>query len=442
MLEHWKDHFHPHEGNDHRPHAYRAVGAVALSLVVLSIVAFTSLQSHYITHSEHFLSAVLPAVLVDLANEDREKEGLSALTSNETLAQAAQMKADHMAEHEYFAHDAPDGTTPWEWFAQAGYEYELAGENLAINFSDSKDVEEAWMNSPLHRENILEEGFTEVGIATAKGEYEGDDTVYVVQMFARPSSAELAERETDAMIQGDSTDTDITTSEPEEEPVEEPTVADADTTSQPEPDPEPEPIAQASTPESESEPDLEPEPEPEPTPEPEPEPAPTAEPTPSGAATTGPATTTDTETESATPTLVATTFATPTPMAQVQGESGIALNPFGSDIGRQASQMAHLLSQPEFLFRTLMLTLFALIALSLLISVGVEAKRHHVPQALKSLGALVMLLLVFYLGINFIFKDPAVATEKLTEISAEVLVDQSDSRLLAEMSVSGSILES
>jgi uncharacterized protein YkwD len=194
MFEHWKDHFHPHEGNDHKPHAYQAGGAIALSLVVLAIIAFSGLQTSFVTQSERFLSAVLPSVLIDLANDDRADEGLATLEPNEALQVAAQMKADHMAELGYFAHDAPDGTTPWEWFQAAGYEYELAGENLAVNFSDSDDVEQAWMNSPKHRENILEQGFTEIGIATAKGEYEGEETVFVVLMFGRPSAAELADR--------------------------------------------------------------------------------------------------------------------------------------------------------------------------------------------------------------------------------------------------------
>jgi len=427
MFQHWKDHFHPHEGNDNNPHAYRIAGAIVLGLVVLTIVSFTSLQSYYITHSERFLSAVLPAVLVDLTNGDRAEEGLAALEPNQTLQQAAQMKADHMAEFEYFAHDAPDGTTPWEWFAAAGYEYEAAGENLAINFSDSADVERAWMDSPAHRENILEEGFIEIGIATARGEYEGDDTVFVVQMFGRPTARNLAQRDGGSAVQGESTTEPNIQSQPE--PEAEPTLAAVVDTEPSEPDPEPEPT-------------FEPQPEPDTAPAPEqntesePEPEPTSPPstdeddepveavTNSDTATTQPATSSDGN--GLTNESTALTFATPTPISQVQGESGIALQPFVSDVSQQASELAHLLAQPEFLFRTLMLTLFALVVLSLLISVGVEAKRHHVRQALKSLGALVVLFIIFYLGITFIFADPQIA-------------NYSDNRLSAEMSVSGSI---
>jgi uncharacterized protein YkwD len=406
MFEHWKDHFHPHEGNKHEPPAYQTAGAVALTLVVLAIVTFSILQTSYIQNSERFLSSVLPAVLVDLANEDRDDNDLAELTANETLARAAQLKANHMVENEYFAHDAPDGTTPWEWFAEAGYQYETAGENLAINFSDSADVERAWMDSPAHRENILEENFTEIGIATAKGEYEGEETIYVVQFFGRPSAAELAEREdgSNQLAQADTTSEEPAESEPNQEPS-----AVAAQQSSPSETTAPAPEPEADTPQPDSLAQAQPAPAESQSPEE----------TPAEPATTTTSNETNNQLES---TTSLTTFAEPAPLAQVQGESGIALTPSGGAVSRQASQLAHLVSQPRFLFKTLMLTLFALVALSLLVSVGVEAKRHHVDQAAKALGALVLLLAVFYFGSNFFFADTVVATEKLSEVSSKILV--------------------
>lgn len=418
MFEHWKDHFHPHEGNDHNPHAYRVAGALALALVVVSIVAFTSLQSRYITQSERFLSAVLPSVLVDLANEDRAEAGLDKLTPNETLKQAAQMKANHMAELGYFAHDAPDGTTPWEWFAEAGYEYVTAGENLAINFSDSKDVEEAWMDSPLHRENILEEDFTEIGIATAKGEYEGEETVFVVQMFGRPSAEELAQRST-----SDRSNVALA-AETEEAPEGEEDTAEVEPENDVEVQSATETDSEAGSDESDNETrnegaeldntdalsegtvvnHMEPEPEP-------------GESDDAADANDGTAANSESDRSTTTP---FTDFDPPRTLAQVQGESGIALTPTLSGIEREASQMSHLLSQPEFIFKTLMWTLFSLIALSLLISVGVEAKRHHVAQAAKALGALAVLIVIFFAGTHFLFPDPEITAYSDNRLSAVI----------------------
>jgi hypothetical protein len=92
-----------------------------------------------------------------------------------------------MVQKSYFAHNSPEGLTPWHWFKEAGYDFTYAGENLAVNFGDSIDVNRAWMNSPLHRANILNGHFTEIGIATAEGIYEGRPTIFVVQLFGKPA---------------------------------------------------------------------------------------------------------------------------------------------------------------------------------------------------------------------------------------------------------------
>jgi hypothetical protein len=91
-----------------------------------------------------------------------------------------------MATKGYFSHTSPEGLSPWHWFDTVGYKFMYAGENLAINFSESTDVEQAWMNSPGHRANILNERFTEIGIATAQGTYQGQPTIFVAQMFGKP----------------------------------------------------------------------------------------------------------------------------------------------------------------------------------------------------------------------------------------------------------------
>jgi len=132
---------------------------------------------------------VVSAALVDLANTDRSQEGLDALTTDPRLTAIAQAKANDMASSGYFAHTSPAGRDPWYWFAQEGYEFVYAGENLAIDFSDSGDVNRAWMSSPSHRANILDAHYTHVGIATAQGMYQGRLTVFVVQVFAAPAAA-------------------------------------------------------------------------------------------------------------------------------------------------------------------------------------------------------------------------------------------------------------
>lgn len=160
-------------------------------MFVLTLLTFIGANLHaYLWQSSDWLvSTVLPSVVVKLTNDERSDLSKAPLRRNVTLDAAAQMKANHMARNEYFSHYAPDGTSPWYWFNQAGYTYAHAGENLAIHFTDSTEVVDAWMNSPTHRENIVNGNFTEIGVGTAKGEYEGYETVYVVQLFGAPAAA-------------------------------------------------------------------------------------------------------------------------------------------------------------------------------------------------------------------------------------------------------------
>lgn len=158
---------------------------------VLVLITFlgANLQAVLWQSSSWLVSTVLPAVVVDLTNEERSHNNARPLQRNAVLDAAAQLKAEDMAKNEYFAHFSPTGVSPWHWFDEADYVYAHAGENLAIHFTDSSEVVEAWMNSPLHRKNIVDGKFTEIGVGTAKGEYEGYETVYVVQLFGTPAVA-------------------------------------------------------------------------------------------------------------------------------------------------------------------------------------------------------------------------------------------------------------
>lgn len=190
-----KKHFVPHEGNAHRPHFLRGetmrvvIGTVlAVELIVFVAPVLGHLDAHFSSGG----AAVLPAALADLTNQQRTSEHLAPLSDNPLLDQAAQAKAEDMAAKGYFAHTSPDGKTPWYWLDQAGYNYDYAGENLAVDFTDSSDVTQAWMNSPAHRANIEKASYTEVGTGVATGVYEGRTVVFVAQEYAHPRTAAAA----------------------------------------------------------------------------------------------------------------------------------------------------------------------------------------------------------------------------------------------------------
>jgi len=188
-LSHWLHKlFIPHSSNEEKPHVLRDA-SVQLFLFV-TILCFTLSVAHQaIVRNTNFLAAVYSSALIDMANADRRAVSLSELRVSPLLQAAAELKAEDMAAKGYFAHYSPEGVSPWYWMRQAGYSYIYAGENLAIDFSDSAPVESAWMNSPTHRANLLNGKYTEIGIATREGVYQGRQTTFVVEMFGRPKVA-------------------------------------------------------------------------------------------------------------------------------------------------------------------------------------------------------------------------------------------------------------
>jgi uncharacterized protein YkwD len=119
-------------------------------------------------------------------NQKRVENGLSPLTQNSKLSDAACRKAKYMFDNNLWAHYGRDGTTPWSFISATVYRYLYAGENLAQNFMLSGDVVNAWMASPSHRQNLLNGNYTDVGYCVSNGTLNGTETTLVVQMFGRP----------------------------------------------------------------------------------------------------------------------------------------------------------------------------------------------------------------------------------------------------------------
>jgi len=121
--------------------------------------------------------------IIELTNKERADLGLSALEPNHNLAQAALDKASDMLAHGYFAHTTPSGKPFYEWIENERYHYLYAGENLAIDFGTNEGVMTAWMKSPTHRANIVNENYSEIGVVALRGEWNDHETTVVVQMF-------------------------------------------------------------------------------------------------------------------------------------------------------------------------------------------------------------------------------------------------------------------
>ena len=188
----WKDLFLPTVANNQQAkilHPSFLSFLVAGFLVVQFSLNYFSL---FFPRVLGYASNIVADRLVELTNQERTKQGLAPLSNNATLNEAALRKAGDMFALNYWAHNSPNGRTPWSFFKDVGYGYVFAGENLARDFNDSESVVSAWMNSPSHRENILNGHYEEIGIAVVNGTLQGVETTLVVQMFGKPAVKKTA----------------------------------------------------------------------------------------------------------------------------------------------------------------------------------------------------------------------------------------------------------
>ncbi len=184
-----KDYFIPHADNAYKPQILSGRSVAFVIMIALVAESAFVFGAKYILPQSKLFGIIEVNALIDETNASRVTNGLPDLQVSPLLQAAAQAKANDEATKGYFAHTSPQGLTPWYWFEQAGYDFDYAGENLAVNFSDSQDVTNAWMNSPEHRANILSTDYTQIGIATAQGVYQGEPTTFVVEEFGTPAPA-------------------------------------------------------------------------------------------------------------------------------------------------------------------------------------------------------------------------------------------------------------
>ena len=101
-------------------------------------------------------------------NASRTENRLPALTLAPGLSAAARLKLADMQKRGYSGHVDPDGKLVWPLVKQAGCRYRAAAENLASGYTDARKMEQDWMRSPVHRDNILNRGFGVAGVALSQ----------------------------------------------------------------------------------------------------------------------------------------------------------------------------------------------------------------------------------------------------------------------------------
>lgn len=179
----------PRASNNHRAYALHlpSISFYIIALLILQI-GLTTISKINPSVLGYASNISINDLLAD-TNEKRQVAGVGSLKINDQLNAAAAAKAADMFAHQYWAHTSPLGKDPWTFISASGYTYVFAGENLARDFGDSRGVVDAWMNSPSHRDNLLNSRYQDVGFAVVNGKYGDLETTLVVQMFgAKPSS--------------------------------------------------------------------------------------------------------------------------------------------------------------------------------------------------------------------------------------------------------------
>ncbi len=111
--------------------------------------------------------------MVDLINAERVRRGLNPLVVDPTLTEIARSHSQEMFELSYFDHKSPISGSPFDRMKAAGIHYQAAGENIA--YASNVDVAHyGLMDSPSHRDNILEPNFEKIGIGVILAESWGE----------------------------------------------------------------------------------------------------------------------------------------------------------------------------------------------------------------------------------------------------------------------------
>jgi uncharacterized protein YkwD len=137
-----------------------------------------------------FAGEITRQSVIDGMNAARAEQHLQPLRENARLDSAADDRMHDMEDLGYWAHQSPDGRSPFTWLRVRNYEFELAGENLATGFETEELLMSGWLESKGHRENILSSEYQECGVSIIDGgttrRAAGKS---IVVLFAKPRGA-------------------------------------------------------------------------------------------------------------------------------------------------------------------------------------------------------------------------------------------------------------
>lgn len=98
----------------------------------------------------------------EITNNYRSLVGVSSLTLDSSLVEAASIRAKELSDS--FSHTRPKGSSCFTVLSELGISYGTAGENIAAGYSSPQSVMEGWRSSSGHYQNIISSKFKKIGI--------------------------------------------------------------------------------------------------------------------------------------------------------------------------------------------------------------------------------------------------------------------------------------
>lgn len=179
---------------------FKKVGYLANILIIISILFIvygaTGLIRIYINYKQErnniiFETPQIKSIelseseIIRNVNNARVKNNLKGLTISDELKKVASLKLIDMQNKHYFDHISPDNKSLKDFLKEVNYNYIYSGENLAQDYFDSNSVVDAWLNSPTHRDNILNPKLDEVGVAFEYVNHDGTNHLTMVMIFGK-----------------------------------------------------------------------------------------------------------------------------------------------------------------------------------------------------------------------------------------------------------------
>ena len=91
--------------------------------------------------------------------------GVDPISWNDKLERAAAIHSQDMDENEFLSHTGSDGSTLQDRIEKVNYNWSTIGENVANGYPDEEAVISGWQESEGHCKNMMNEDFTEMGLA-------------------------------------------------------------------------------------------------------------------------------------------------------------------------------------------------------------------------------------------------------------------------------------